>query len=127
MKFWLILLSMGSILIASAQTDSTAPIICYVERMPEYPGGEKALVEFVRSNVNYIECDTMGKVIVGFTVSETGDVIDIRIRKGLCAALDNEAMRVIAMLDCFKPGAQMGKPVRTTYSLPITISRPTGN
>jgi TonB family protein len=61
-----------------------------------------------------------GKVTLGFTVTETGQVTDVKVVKGVRDDLDQEAVRAFqSVKHAWQPGTQGGKPqsVRTTASL----------
>jgi len=94
-----------------------------VEQMPEFPGGEEALMKFIQNNINYPdmerENDIQGRVVVGFVVNEDGSLSDIAVKKGVSSGIDKEAVRVVRKLPNFKPGKQQGKSVRVSYVLPI--------
>ena len=94
-----------------------------VEVMPEFPGGEKAMMEFIQTNIQYPdferENDIQGRVVVGFVVNEDGSIYDISIKKSVSKGLDKEAIRVVKMFPKFKPGKQQGKAVRVAYVLPL--------
>jgi protein TonB len=109
-----------------AQTDTPVvenKVFQLVEQMPEYPGGEAALLQFVQKNVRYPdverENDIQGRVVVGFIVNEDGSLSDVMIKKGVSKGIDKEALRVVNMLPKFKPGKAQGKPVRVQFVLPI--------
>jgi TonB family protein len=97
-----------------------------VEEMPQYPGGEKALLDFLKENTNYPEsakADKIeGRVIVRFIVNKSGNVEGLSVMKGVDPALDAEALRVVGMLSGFKPGMQGGKPVPVWYMVPVNFS-----
>lgn len=65
---------------------------------------------------------TLGKkkVYVQFKIDKNGDIIDIRAR-GPHARLEKEAVRVVQMLPRMTPGKQRTRPVRVSYTLPITM------
>ena len=61
-----------------------------------------------------------GRVIVLFTIDETGKLTDAKVIRGVHEILDKEAMRVInAAPDKWLPGVRYGKPKKTTYTLPV--------
>ncbi|MDX9727542.1 MAG: TonB family protein [Bacteroidales bacterium] len=97
-----------------------------VEEMPEYPGGDIALLQFVNENTNYpAEAKTQniqGRVIVRFAVTKDGNVTNITALKGVHPLLDAEAIRVVSLLKGFKPGMQGGKAVNVWYMLPVTFT-----
>jgi TonB family protein len=99
-----------------------------VEQMPTYPGGEAELMKFIKANIKYPEeaktQKTEGRVILRFVVNTDGKAEAISVLKGVNPLLDAEAIRVISMLNGWKPGMQGGKAVDTWYSLPVTFSLP---
>ncbi len=94
-----------------------------VEQMPEYPGGEEAMMKFIQKNIQYPdmerENDIQGRVVVGFVVNEDGSLQDVSVKKGVSSGIDKEALRVVRLLPKFKPGKQQGKAVRVQFVLPI--------
>jgi TonB family protein len=98
-----------------------------VDVMPLFPGGEKALMEFLSKNIKYPEAakkvGIQGKVYISFTVSEKGIVGDAKILKTASPDLDAEALRVVNLLPTFeKPGLVKGKPVQVFYAIPINFT-----
>jgi periplasmic protein TonB len=94
-----------------------------VEEMPAFPGGEKALLDYIAANTIYPEVakenNVQGKVVVGFCVTSKGGVDRVSVLKGVDPELDKEAIRVVKSLPAFKPGKQGGKPVPVWFSVPI--------
>ncbi len=97
-----------------------------VESMPSFPGGDKALLKFIRENTIFPEKakeeKTVGKVIIRFCVTSKGKVNQISVLKGLSPELDAEAVRVVGTLPDFIPGSQGGKPVPVWYMAPIIFT-----
>lgn len=97
--------------------------VVFSEVMPEYPGGEDALNEFLKSNMKYpksaLNNDKEGRVIVGFTVNSQGKIQDVHIKRGLGYGCDEEAQRVIQLMPKWTPGSNNGKRVNVQYELPI--------
>ncbi len=97
-----------------------------VEEMPEFPGGDGALLKFIGKNTIYPENaknhNIQGRVIVRFCVSARGSVSQVSVLKGVSPELDQEAMRVVKTLPSFKPGRQGGKAVPVWYMVPITFA-----
>jgi len=60
------------------------------------------------------------KVYVRFTIDKNGNIINVRAR-GPHARLEKEAIRVVKLLPKMKPGLQRTRPVRVSYTLPITL------
>ena len=96
-----------------------------VEQMPEFPGGQAALLKFISNNIQYPQAaadnNVQGKVYVKFVVTSTGKVDKVQIARSVDKALDQEALRVCRMLPNFTPGRQNGQPVNVWYTLPVTF------
>ena len=97
---------------------------CYVtEQMPQYPGGESALLNFVYKNLKYpasaVKDKIQGRVILRFVVTKTGEVDKVEVIRSLQPDCDKEAIRVVKMLPKFTPGNQSGKPVSIWYTMPV--------
>lgn len=96
-----------------------------VEQMPQYPGGDAALLDDVAKNICYPsaaqENGIEGRVIVRFVVTQNGSVGDVQVVRGKDPDLDKEAKRVIKTVKKFSPGKMNGKAVNVWYSLPVTF------
>lgn len=96
-----------------------------VEEMPEFPGGESALMKYLIKNIKYPpearEQNIQGKVVVKFIVTRVGKIDSVYVLKPIHASLDEEAIRVIKSMPDWKPGKQNGKAVNVYYSLPINF------
>jgi len=94
-----------------------------VEKQPEFPGGEPALLKYIADNIIYpaiaIDNGFSGRVFCEFVVNADGSVSDVAIVRPLNQYLDKEALRVLKTLPRFKPGEQRGKPVRVKYSISV--------
>jgi TonB family C-terminal domain len=94
-----------------------------VEQMPEYPGGVRALLNFIGANLRYpVEAQKariQGRVIVRFVVNKAGQVEKEEVIRSLSPECDRESLRVIRMMPDWKPGMQKGKTVSVWYTLPI--------
>jgi TonB family protein len=91
--------------------------------LPEYIGGEKARNSFLAENIKYPELATslriQGTVYLSFIVNENGDLIDIKVIRGIGGGCDEEAVRVIKLMPKWKPATQNGKNVRVIFNMPI--------
>lgn len=92
-------------------------------QMPSFVGGEKALFDFLRSNLVYPENaksnNIVGIVNVIFLLTEDGRVINVHIAKSINKELDQEALRVIKIMPDWNPGIQYNSPVEVWFKLPI--------
>ncbi len=96
-----------------------------VEQMPQYPGGEAALMADISKNIRYpamaAENNIQGRVVVQFVVEKNGSVGQVKVVRGKDPDLDKEAMRVCKTLKKFIPGKMNGESVRVWYTLPINF------
>lgn len=108
---------------ASKNADSIVFVV--VEQMPQFPGGDAALMKTISENLKYPdiakEKGIQGRVICRFCIDETGKVIYPQISRGVDPLLDRAAYEVIKSLPDFKPGMQGGKPVKVWYALPVSF------
>lgn len=110
---------------AKISLDDKAEVFFVVEDMPEFPGGENALRQFIANSVEYpdvaVKKGIQGKVYVTFVVSKDGSVANATIARGVDPALDTEALRVVNSLPKWKPGKQRGQAVNVSYTVPINF------
>ena len=96
-----------------------------VEQMPQFPGGDAALMKFLSSNINYpqvaMENGVQGRVIVQFVVTKNGSVGEVKVIRSVDRDLDKEAIRLCKSLPKFVPGKMNGQAVNVWYTLPITF------
>ncbi|MGD9491983.1 MAG: energy transducer TonB [Bacteroidales bacterium] len=118
------------IIVLQAQTtDSThteskdISVFNLVEKQPEFPGGEQALLDYIGSNIHYPKKarrkNIQGTVYVSFIIETDGNVSSVRVLRGIGGGCDEEAVRVVTLMPDWKPGYQRGKPVRVQFNLPI--------
>ena len=95
------------------------------EVMPEFPGGEQAMMKFVAENVQYPQeardKEISGRVLVSFVVEKDGSIGDVKVVKGIGGGCDEEAVRVVNTMPKWKPGMDKGKPVRVSYMMPFSF------
>jgi len=69
---------------------------------PVYPGGQKALNDFIRSNLKYpedaIKNKVEGTVTVNYDVDVFGKVISTKVKHGIGYGCDEEACRIVSLL-----------------------------
>ena len=110
---------------APAQESPADDAFDVVEQMPEYPGGPKALMEFLNNNVQYPaeaeKAGIQGRVIATFVVEKDGSISNAKVVKSVDPLLDAEALRVIGAMPNWKPGMQNGKIVRVKYTVPLSF------
>lgn len=91
-----------------------------VQEVPQFPGGETALGEWVRRNLD-LPGDVVGKdvVYVQFTVGLDGKVEDVQAVKGKLPAYRIAAERTVRRMPKWKPARMNGHDVRCRLTLPI--------
>lgn len=122
------------------------------EQMPEYPGGNDALLSFLKKNIRYPQLAQQygveGKVIMTFLVDEKGALKDIsahdckierfnttkfyseteakqkELKKEFALLFAKEGARVIRKMPKWKPGKLNDKAIKVRYNLPIRFSIP---
>jgi len=96
-----------------------------IEEMPEFPGGDTGLREFIAQSVRYpkaaMQKSLQGKVFVSFVILEDGQLANIAIAKGVHPLLDAEAIRVVQQMPKWKPGQYGGKAVKVRYTVPFNF------
>ncbi len=114
--------------IGETELNGEEKVYTIVEQMPEFPGGQEGLFDYLRTNMKYPEGAKArgeeGKVIVRFVVNKQGEVIDAKIIKSISEELDNEALRVVNNMPNWKPATQDGVPVLISFNLPLNFKIP---
>lgn len=104
------------------QSENSGMYFC-LEEPPTFPGGDKALSNFINSNQVYPDnwrADSVeGRVFVTFIVDSTGSIQNPKILKGLDPTLDSIALMIIRKMPKWSPGKQRNKPVAVQLNLPI--------
>jgi TonB family protein len=106
--------------------------IVYTEKMagatlPEFPGGQKALDNYVNDHINYpqdaVDNDITGIVRVSFVVDENGKISKAKLvsPQRVGNGLDEEALRVINNMPEWKPATVHGRKIKTRLELPISF------
>ena len=132
MKKFLIMALMACFGLTTASAQKTVvakknqQVFDVVEKMPEYPGGQAALFEYLSTNVKYpVDAEKQkiqGRVLVTFVVNTDGSITDIEVVKKAFPSLDAEAVRVISGMPKWIPGEQKGQKVRVKYTVPLSFN-----
>lgn len=111
-----------------AEAEDPNKIYDNAEVMPEYSGGQVALMRYIAQNVKYPksaqENGTQGKVVVQFVVDTDGSIINAYVLTSVDPDLDTEALRVIKSMPRWTPGKQKGKNVRVKYAVSVKFRLP---
>ena len=97
-----------------------------VERKPDLPGGMDAFYRYLEASIKHPDLakPVSGIVEVSFVISETGGVESAEVVKGLNAAYNAEALRVINAMPTWIPARQGGKPVKCRLQMPLQFRNP---
>jgi TonB family protein len=105
--------------------DTTKVFGDIAEQMPMFPGGDRKLMEYLASSIQYPpECEescVQGRVIVTFVVERDGSISQAKVAKSLDPLLDAEALRVVNAMPKWIPGRQNGVTVAVKYTIPVTF------
>ncbi|MBO4658923.1 MAG: hypothetical protein J5637_04820 [Prevotella sp.] len=121
-------------------------IFSVVEQSPSFPGGKRALQEFIKTNKKYPELaqeyGAKGRVITTFLVDSLGYVSDIKVHRYLlkydtlrlsqeteekqeqvkeqiAQQLGEESTRILSLMPRWSPGKMNGKAVNVRYVVPV--------
>lgn len=111
-----------SVLNVSAQEEEEK-IFMFTDQMPEFPGGDEALHQFIESHTCYpakeLRDSIKGTVYVQFIIDTSGKAIQPVIKKGYSRGFDSVAVKMIDQMPLWKPGIQNGKKVKVRYFVPV--------
>jgi TonB family protein len=98
-----------------------------VEKPAEFQGSDLNIFrEYVFKNVKYPEVAVKnkieGKVILQFVVNSHGEVVDVKVIRGVDKSLDEAALAVVKSSPSWSPGMQNGKAVAEIFTMPITFN-----
>lgn len=98
-----------------------------VSQLPQFPGGNQALIKFLSENIRYPEAakneSAEGLVVTVFVVDENGAITDVEgiktEQRGWRQDFQDEAIRVVKSMPNWEPATSQGKPVKAKFTLPI--------
>jgi len=112
-------------IIEDVEIDDEEKIFVIAEDMPEFPGGDIALIRWISKTIRYPmiaqENGITGRVYLNFVVNKLGGIENVKVTRGVDPSLDKEAIRVIKKMPKWIPGKQRGKAVNVSYSVPINF------
>jgi protein TonB len=93
--------------------------------MPEFPGGEKEMMNYLHKNTRYPtaarENGIEGTVMLEFVVNEDGSISGLKALRQVSGGCTEEAMRVVKSMPKWKAGMQNGNAVKVYFRLPVTF------
>ncbi|MBE9466356.1 TonB family protein [Dyadobacter subterraneus] len=115
----------------SGSNSSSVPVsgnteMSVIEQMPQFPGGETELSQFLSKNVVYpseaASEGVEGDVKVSFTINDKGYIRNPKIIEKMGYGLDEEALRVVLKMPRWQPGKQGGRAIAVQYNLNISFA-----
>lgn len=97
-------------------------VVTTAEVMPQYVGGEEAMMKFFKNNIK-ITADGKkpGTIFVEFVVTKTGKPTNITVKRGVNPSYDQEVMRAVRRMPNWIPGKNQGKEVNVRMILPVVF------
>lgn len=99
-----------------------------VEDMPQFPGGKKAMSDFIYSHLEYPEeaykKGLEGDVLVQFTVNSEGKVVNPSVLESTDKIFEKAALNAISSMPTWKPGSQRGRKVAVLFSTRVVFKMP---
>jgi len=110
------------------QTTETeeSPTFLVVDQMPQYPGGDEALMRFLIENIKYPEAarnaGKQGAVFVSFVVEKNGNITNTKVIRGFDEECDAVAVKTVQAMPDWIAGKQNGENVRVQFTLPLRFT-----
>ena len=96
---------------------------CFVfyhpQQMPQFPGGDGKLMEYLRANLQPTGSLVEGQVIVRFVIDKDSTIKNVEVIRSLSEEADAEAVRVVSSMPNWIPGMNNNRHVSMNYTLPI--------
>lgn len=94
------------------------------EVRPEFPGGKRALIEHIKTNIQDPKPGRKGqsRVVVSFKINPEGAIEGVEILEGE-EIYRWAAFKVVADMPKWEPGKIDGEPVTVRYSLPLVFGK----
>jgi periplasmic protein TonB len=102
------------------------PVFIIVEEPASFQGGDlNSFRDWVQKNLEYppvaAENGISGKVYVQFAVNSKGEVVDVKVLRGVDPSLDKESIRVITTSPKWNPAKQGGRNVKQQFVIPLSF------
>lgn len=111
---------------AAVETEpvKTATAEPLIQKEPEFPGGQKAWLNFLQKHLvapEELEAGQTKTVSIRFYVSTDGSVTGFEVLKSAGSSFDNEVIRVLRKMPKWKPAIQNSLPVSRAFTQPVTF------
>ena len=115
----------SKLLLSGNQKTIKTPIFSVAELMPQYPGGLKALLAYLKKNIHAPADVEEGKEIsvkVEFVVNYNGHLESFKVIETGGEVFDNEVLRVLKKMPLWIPGKSNGENVSVYYTVPVRFT-----
>ena len=96
-----------------------------VDIRPEFPGGERALFNFINGEKRYpadaYSAGIEGRVLISFIIAADGTVSNATVVRGVDDSLNREAVRVVNLMPKWTPGKVDGETVNVRHVITIVF------
>jgi TonB family protein len=110
-----------------AAAQKSEQVFSIVEQMPQFPGGEQALYQYLKEHIQYpdsaLKAGLQATVVVRFIVNENGAILKPSLANATFKIFETEALRLVQAMPNWIPGKQNGKAVPVYMQLPILFSQ----
>jgi len=112
---------------ANLPSRKTEEVFLIVEEQATFLGGDvNAFRDWVTKKIKYptdaAKNGLSGKVYVQFAVNSKGEVVDVKVIRGVDPSLDKEAVRVVMSSPLWEPAKQRGSKVKQQFTIPIIFN-----
>lgn len=99
--------------------------VIIMNRIAGYRYGNYAMLRLFMENLRYPsearQKGITGRVFVRVQIDAQGNTTGISVQRGVHESLDNEAVRVVSLIDSWLPALRDGVPVESEITVPITF------
>lgn len=93
-----------------------------IDTKPEPKKGMGDFYQYVGKKLK-VNGDEYGKIIIQFVVNKNGEIIDVKILKGISPTINASAIQLLKEYGDWLPGTHRGKAVNIQFLLPITVKQ----
>ncbi len=105
---------------------SSSQPIDIADESPTYPGGDKAMFNFIKNEILYpkkaVNHEVTGTVYIKATINTDGSLSNLEVMRGIGFGCDKEAIRVVQSMPSWKPGRHKGNLAAVIKVIPVKFS-----
>jgi TonB family protein len=104
-------------------SQDSGAVYMYCEKMPEFPGGEAAFNNYLRSHIEYpklaVADKKEGRVVIKFIIKQNGRYGKAEVARSLRPDMDTECLEAVKSMPVWSPGTMDGKPVAVSFQVTV--------